>query len=83
MIELDGRLRDFQQNVLKGGALSYSTAAFAEAFGKEVAQFYETAATAPGQSVLLDSVLAGESMLRKHFPETPRGAELIVMEVVS
>lgn len=81
--ELDGRLRDFQQIILRGGALSYSTAACAEAFGEEVAWFYARTATTPRQCVLLDSVLAEESMLKKEFSEAPPGAELVVMEVVS
>lgn len=80
--ELDGRLRDFQQIILRGGALSYSTAACAEAFGEEVAWFYARTATTPRQCVLLDSVLAEESMLKKEFSEAPPGAELVVMEVV-
>lgn len=83
LVELDRRLRDFQQNTLRNGALSYSTATFAEEFGEEVAQFYATAAANPGHGALLDRVLAGESNLRKDFPETPRGADLVVMGVVS
>ncbi|CAN0080323.1 unnamed protein product, partial [Sphacelaria rigidula] len=78
LVELDRRLRDFQQNTLRNGALSYSTATFTEEFGEEVARFYATAAANPGHGALLDRVLAGESNLRKDFAETPRGADLVV-----
>lgn len=54
-----------------------------EAFGQDVAQFFEAAASDPEKCRHLDDVLAGSSMLRKHFAEAPQGAERVVMEVVS
>lgn len=80
--DFDTRLRVFQQNPLRAGALSYSTSAFAEAFNDDVARFYGAMARNPDKSGALDSVLAGEGMLRKEFAEAPMGAERVVMEVV-
>ncbi|CAB1117678.1 unnamed protein product [Ectocarpus sp. CCAP 1310/34] len=81
--EFDGRLRDFQGNVLRGGALSFSSRAFAGAFGEDEARFFSAVATGcPERCALLDSVLDGSSMLRKHFDGAPPGAERVVMEVV-
>lgn len=54
-----------------------------EAFGQDVARFFEAAASDPVKCRHLDDVLAGSSMLRKHFAEAPLGAERVVMEVVS
>ena len=54
-----------------------------EAFGQDVARFFEAAASDPEKCRHLDDVLAGSSMLRKHFAEAPLGAERVVMEVVS
>lgn len=81
--DFDGRLRGFQQNVLRDGTLSFSTGAFTEAFGEKVARFFQAVASDPEKCGLLDDVLAGSSMLRKHFLEAPQGAERVVMEVVS
>ncbi|CAM9293431.1 unnamed protein product [Ectocarpus fasciculatus] len=81
--EFDGRLREFQRNVLRGGALSFSSRAFAGAFGEEEARFFAAVATGcPERCALLDSVLDGSSMLRKNFDDAPPGAERVVMEVV-
>ncbi|CAN0142553.1 unnamed protein product, partial [Ectocarpus sp. 13 AM-2016] len=81
--EFDGRLREFQGNVLQGGALSFSSRAFAGAFGEDEARFFSAVATGcPQRCALLDSVLDGSSMLRKHFDGAPPGAERVVMEVV-
>lgn len=81
--DFDGRLRGFQENALRGGGLSFSTKAFAEAFGADVARFFEAIAGDQEKSLLLDDVLAGSCMLRKHFFYAPQGAERVVMEVVS
>lgn len=82
--EFDERLRGFQHNVLQGGALSFGSRAFAEAFGDDVARFFSATATGdPERCTLLDSVLAGSSNLRKHFAEAPPGSERVVMAVVS
>lgn len=81
--DFDGHLRGFQENVLRGGSLSYATPAFIAAFGEDVARFFLETAANPYKCGLLDNVLAGSSMLRKHFTEAPRGAERVVMEVVS
>ncbi|CAM9475684.1 unnamed protein product [Ectocarpus sp. 12 AP-2014] len=81
--EFDGRLREFQGNVLRGGALSFSSRAFAGAFGEDEARFFSAVATGCAEGcALLDSVLDGSSMLRKHFDGAPPGAERVVMEVV-
>lgn len=81
--DFDGRLKSFQHGFLRGGALSFGVEAFAEEFGADVARFFEAAASDPEKGILLDGVLAETSMLRKHFPEAPPGAERVVMEVVS
>lgn len=82
--EFDERLRVFQQDVLRGGALSFGSRAFAEAFGETVARFFAAVATGnPETCALLDNVLDGSSMLRKHFADAPPGSERVVMEVVS
>lgn len=83
--EFDERLTGFQQNALRGGSLSFASPAFAEAFGQDVARFFAAAASPgdPKSCALLDSVLDGTSMLRKHFGHAPPGAERVVMEVVS
>ncbi|CAM9504444.1 unnamed protein product [Pylaiella littoralis] len=81
--EFDERLRGFQHNVLQGGALSFGSRAFAQAFGEDVARFFSAAATGdPERCALLDSVLAGSSNLRKHFGDAPPGSERVVMAVV-
>lgn len=83
MREFDERLRSFKQNSLRGGSLSFATDAFAEDFGADVARFFQDVARDPNRAGLLNDVLAGSSMLRKHFSDAPAGAERVVMEVVS
>ncbi|CAN0274974.1 unnamed protein product, partial [Hapterophycus canaliculatus] len=82
--EFDGCLTAFQRDALRGGSLSFSSHAFAEAFGQDVVHFFAAAASPgdPESCALLDSVLDGTSMLRKHFGHAPPGAERVVMEVV-
>lgn len=81
--DFDGHLRGFQENFLRGGTLSYATPAFTGVFGEDVARFFVETATDAEKCGLLDNVMAGSSMLRKHFTEAPRGADRVVMEVVS